>query len=149
MRIQLVYSFFSFRLTNFHRGQGLYFLEMVNSLQESLLCVRKLYMQADTCMHTRIQKIKVKITHRHSSRHIFILTHRYSSYILLSSQSTQTYLKRRNMRRKTVRVCTHCDTEKCSKHHYCATLCSCFHSITCHLTLHDCSWPDLGVNRSK
>jgi hypothetical protein len=52
MRIQLVYSFFSFRLTNFHRGQGLYFLEVVNSLQESLLCVRKLYMQADTCMQT-------------------------------------------------------------------------------------------------
>jgi hypothetical protein len=39
----------------------------------------KLYIQADTCMHKHIHTIKVKITHRHSSRHIFILTHRYSS----------------------------------------------------------------------
>jgi hypothetical protein len=92
MRILLVYSFFSFCLTNFHGGQGLYFLEVGNSLDESLLCVRKLYMQADTWA--------------------LIQAHLTLPYTLISSQSTQTYLKRRMMRRKTVRVCTNCDTEK-------------------------------------
>ena len=103
-------------------------------------------------MYTRIQTVKVKITHRHSSRHIFIPTHRYSSInspVVTKHTNIPEEKEYEKDRRKTVRVCTHCDTEKCHKHHYCATLYSCFHSITCHLTLHDCSWPDLGVNRSK